>query len=240
MTAVARTFACPGCGAAVDEQKRHCPYCAVPVATVRCARCFHMNVPAALHCSGCGDELGLEPIAEPDEVVCPDCRQPMTAFRAESGVLRDCDGCGGQFVEHRLLRELLERREVLGDEVPQRPPRSSAAVAGPPSVRYVPCPLCGTRMNRKNFGGTSGVIVDICRPHGVWLDAGELPRVLQFVAEGGLARARRREAEQLAEQRKDVAARARALAIDSPSNAQLDLGAQSATGLVDLLMELLR
>lgn len=35
--------------------------------------------------------------------------------------------------------------------------------------------------NRKNFGRSSGVIVDICRRHGVWFDRGELPRVLAFV-----------------------------------------------------------
>jgi hypothetical protein len=47
-------------------------------------------------------------------------------------------------------------------------------------------------MNRQNFGGMSGVIVDICSKHGVWFDSGELPRVLEFVENGGLARARER------------------------------------------------
>jgi Zn-finger nucleic acid-binding protein len=51
-------------------------------------------------------------------------------------------------------------------------------------------------MTRRNFGQSSGVIIDVCRRHGVWFDRGELPRVIQFVEAGGLGltRARQREA----------------------------------------------
>lgn len=45
-------------------------------------------------------------------------------------------------------------------------------------------------MNRKNFGGTSGVIIDVCTLHGSFFDPGELPRVLEFARRGGLAKAR--------------------------------------------------
>jgi Zn-finger nucleic acid-binding protein len=55
-------------------------------------------------------------------------------------------------------------------------------------VRYRPCPGCGLLMNRKNFGGTSGVILDVCSLHGSFFDRGELPRVLEFARRGGLLR----------------------------------------------------
>jgi len=48
-------------------------------------------------------------------------------------------------------------------------------------------------MNRKNFGNISGVLVDFCKPHGIWFDAGELGRVIKFVMSGGLVEARKRE-----------------------------------------------
>jgi hypothetical protein len=51
-------------------------------------------------------------------------------------------------------------------------------------------------MTRRNFGGASGVVVDVCGPHGIWFDVGELPTVLSFVESGGLAAARRRELEE--------------------------------------------
>ena len=47
-------------------------------------------------------------------------------------------------------------------------------------------------MTPRNFAGCSGVIVDECRSHGVWFDAGELARIMQFIREGGLDRARAR------------------------------------------------
>jgi hypothetical protein len=58
-------------------------------------------------------------------------------------------------------------------------------------------------MNRRNYGGASGVIVDVCTVHGTWFDTGELPRVLAFVEGGGLAAARRREMEALQKARQD-------------------------------------
>ena len=165
----ARTYVCPVCGGHVAESVRVCPYCRSPVATVRCGFCFHMNLPQSLHCSGCGSELGLEPIPQ------------------RSG-LRACAECGGQFVDHSLLRDLLEARQVYGLKAARR-----AANPLDQPVRYRPCPVCRTMMNRQNFGRSSGVIVDICSQHGVWFDAGELPRVLDFVQAGGLLQAKQQE-----------------------------------------------
>jgi Zn-finger nucleic acid-binding protein len=38
------------------------------------------------------------------------------------------------------------------------------------------------------------VVIDICRTHGVWFDADELPRILDWVRSGKLAAAQREEA----------------------------------------------
>jgi Zn-finger nucleic acid-binding protein len=205
MSDAARAYPCPSCGASVDEHARLCTYCRAPVATVRCAACFHMNVVDALHCSGCGRETGLEPIGKDTELLCPHCRSALTAFEQTSGSLFDCGACGGQFVEHAALRELVDRRDL---PVAIGAPPSRRFVAAPAPVKYVPCPVCQSLMNRKNFGGTSGVIVDVCKPHGTWFDLGELPRVLAFVEQGGLARQRQRQAEEA------EAARAGKLLID--------------------------
>ena len=48
-------------------------------------------------------------------------------------------------------------------------------------------------MNRKNFGGTSGVVIDWCKGHGFWFDTHELEKIMAFVQAGGLDRARARE-----------------------------------------------
>jgi len=40
-------------------------------------------------------------------------------------------------------------------------------------------------MNRINFGTKSGVIVDRCKEHGVWLDGGELRHLFEWMKAGG-------------------------------------------------------
>lgn len=69
-------------------------------------------------------------------------------------------------------------------------------------VRYRICPECETTMNRVNFARISGIIVDVCKTHGSWFDVHELPGVLEFVRKGGLDTARRKEKEQLADERR--------------------------------------
>lgn len=56
-------------------------------------------------------------------------------------------------------------------------------------------------MNRSNFARSSGVIVDLCKLHGVWFDAEELPKIIDFIDGGGLARAREKEKITIADQR---------------------------------------
>jgi len=158
------------------------------LATLRCGHCFDLNFPDDLHCRGCGLEVGLAVAAADSGQTCPDCKAPLTAFDAGAGQLQACVRCGGQMVTHGLLRALLEQREVLGSAVPSpgEAPRNNP-LKDP--VRYRPCPGCELLMNRKNFGGASGIIVDVCVRHGTFFDAGELPRVLEFVRRGGLAQA---------------------------------------------------
>jgi hypothetical protein len=42
----------------------------------------------------------------------------------------------------------------------------------------------------RHYGRRSGVIIDVCRNHGIWFDADELPRILEWIRQGGLAQAR--------------------------------------------------
>jgi len=55
-------------------------------------------------------------------------------------------------------------------------------------IVYRKCPVCSKIMNRVNFGKSSGVIIDECQLHGVYLDPGELLRILQWTRAGGMLR----------------------------------------------------
>lgn len=180
---------CRECGAPAHPSDKTCAYCRSPIATLRCAHCFGFNPITALHCSGCGERLGLNRIAETDASPkpCPDCGALMVMYRDDDGALWDCDACDAQFVEHRLLDSLLAGRQRL----PAKDVVKPHPLPLDTNITYFPCPYCAQLMNRRNFGGRSGIVVDVCALHGVWFEAGELGRVLQFVESGGLAHARR-------------------------------------------------
>jgi Zn-finger nucleic acid-binding protein len=57
----------------------------------------------------------------------------------------------------------------------------------PRPIRYRKCPVCRAFMRRCNFGQRSGVVVDLCNAHGIWLDAGELIHLLEWKKAGGEA-----------------------------------------------------
>jgi Zn-finger nucleic acid-binding protein len=235
---LARALVCPSCGAGVDEGARRCAHCDAPIATVRCAACFLMNARDSAHCSGCGRELGLEPTPRDGTLACPDCRVPLSAFECGSaGLLHDCGRCGGQFVEVAALRDLIEHHDRLDVGLARA---RTAPVRADTRVRYVACPVCGSMMNRRNFGGGSGVVVDVCVRHGTWFDAGELPRVLAFVESGGLTRARQRDTAEREAAAREKHVRERVSVSGVGLHGTLDAGDGPSSGsfIQDLLMDL--
>jgi len=80
-----------------------------------------MNMTHAHHCSGCGAELGLIVESSLQGSQCSDCHAPLEAIAEPSGTLLNCKKCGGQFVEHALLRTLLEQYERIGQACPDAP-----------------------------------------------------------------------------------------------------------------------
>ncbi len=54
-----------------------------------------------------------------------------------------------------------------------------------PQIAYRKCPICAERMSHINFGGRSGVIIDRCGTHGVWLEGSELRRLTEWWRAGG-------------------------------------------------------
>ena len=77
-------------------------------------------------------------------------------------------------------------------------------------------------MNRSNYGGGSGVIVDVCGPHGVFLDRGELTKIVDFLEKGGWNRVKKREKQRMEEE---------ASALESRKRGTLDLGSSAGGGL---------
>ncbi len=120
-------------------------------------------------CPGCGADLGLEILGALS--------------------VRRCGRCKGLWLDPPTFRGLAgdDGREPAA-VLPPSPGTHPAAAPGPDPARCRACPECGDVMGRAGFARVSGVTVDVCRPHGAWLDAGELAAIRRFVRAGGLAR----------------------------------------------------
>ncbi len=187
---------CPYCGNDCPPMVRICPHCDVRLDNVRCQRCFSLQAPGAFCCARCAQPLELEPMLDATDAPCPRCNHPLEVAPGGDGRFHECPRCGGMFVRREYLAEMLSSAE-LGGGLREMGGRSNAL----DEVRYVPCPLCHASMNRVNFGRVSGVIVDVCKMHGTWFDAGELTRVIAFAASGGLEKTREREQQAKREER---------------------------------------
>ncbi len=208
--------------------------------------------PGVTFCHWCGTGV-VTPSAEATPLSCPCGAGPLeqrviplpegTVGRAL--FLADCATCHGLWVGRDTVERLVASHAddaILLALVPGIGATSAprARSAGMTAVRYRACPECATIMNRVNFARISGVILDVCRSHGAWFDAHELPAVLEFVRRGGLDVARSREAAALAEERRRLEWERRLRGpVESPS---LDAGRRRdarPTGFFSLLGELL-
>ena len=96
-----------------------------------------------------------------------------------------CLRCGGMWVPRadwkKFVRTAEEAAPAVLDPILVPPP-----VTRRESLVVRACPRCRRGMVKQHFGRRSGVLVDVCYRHGVWLDAGELRAVRLFIVTGGL------------------------------------------------------
>lgn len=97
-----------------------------------------------------------------------------------------CGQCFGLFFPFYKLEAVLNDLSKYGflTDAKRLEDLSRNAVAET-GVAYRKCPVCAKLMNRINFGQRSGVVTDQCHGHGVWLDSGELRRLVEWRNSGG-------------------------------------------------------
>ena len=165
------------------------------------AKCSSCNAPlpdASLLCEYCGsrndiDLMGIHYYTTHEHDsrrICPRCLIKLKTIDLKLNgtfLIDRCDQCMGLFFDPGELEALLEATVTntffidrarlnninMREQTKQR------------SITYIKCPICSKVMNRVNFGVKSGVIVDRCREHGVWLDGGELRSLFEWMKLGG-------------------------------------------------------
>jgi Zn-finger nucleic acid-binding protein len=203
----AQTLNCPNCGAAISSDAPQCRYCESKLATIACPSCFAMMFLGSKHCPHCGAAAARATAAELSVLKCPRCRMDMSAITIGVTAMRECERCGGLWVEVAAFEEICAHREqqsaVLGAALPA-PARRLPATSDAEKISYAPCPQCGQLMNRVNFARCSGVIVDVCKGHGTWFDRDELSGIVQFIRGGGLEIARQKEKQEIEFERQQL------------------------------------
>lgn len=232
---------CPHCGAGVAEDAQRCDHCNTELLLKACPRCLARVFAGHQHCPACGADLEVAATgtARPD-LPCPRCDVPLRARLAGDVVIDECGTCLGLFLDHVAIRRVIEdRAQARAEALLGALPRHEIKVQVAPGQRmYVKCPSCRTVMNRKLFATGAGVIVDVCRAHGTFFDAGELPAIIEFVRKGGLAEAERKD---LARERARIEREREQLRASAGSAMwSVDPGPTSGTALVDLLSLLIR
>lgn len=166
--------------------------------------------------------------AMPSSLACPRCSGVALSRRTLGHVhLDECLRCTGVFVGTDILDTIVEDIGLYAEVRAAFPGGPIAEPRGGPL--YVKCPRCRELMNRRLFAPHAKVIVDVCRAHGTWFDARELPAVVAFVESGGLEVARKQE-----EQRKEAARK-----VFSAMPLSDRRGVDRESGLADVLLEMI-
>jgi Zn-finger nucleic acid-binding protein len=76
---------------------------------------------------------------------------------------------------------------LVEEHIQQPGPEAPAAPSDtdPDLNRALHCPDCELLMGRFSYADESGIFLDICYSHGVWLDRGELEAISAWIAEKG-------------------------------------------------------
>ena len=180
-----------------------------PRNSIRCSACTALGSAGATFCPSCGDPLAKAAGTEQTRK-CPACpgsqmegfRLQPTPAHPQGWAVFGCRGCGGVWVDLETLDAMLASaaQQGSGDGRAMSVKRRNLSLSG--KVVYRKCSVCDQTMIRRNFAQISGVIVDQCRLHGTFFDAGELEDVLAFVRSGGMVLARRRQNESLDRERR--------------------------------------
>jgi Zn-finger nucleic acid-binding protein len=145
------------------------------------------------HCPRCGVERSRPNDAVTAGKKCPRCRAGVQLVPVGNTKVLECETCLGLWLNIQAFEK------ICADKEQQSAVLGSASLAAvdrtipPAKVNYVPCPECSQLMNRANFARCSGVIIDVCKGHGIWFDRDELSRIVEFIRSGGLEMSRAKE-----------------------------------------------
>jgi Zn-finger nucleic acid-binding protein len=152
----------------------NCPNCGAPMALDATRPCWS--------CAHCGGVVCPEPAADGLRVgtehghACPVCHTPMLrATLDDRESIEVCERCKGILMARRAFAVTIRGRRRAATTPSQTPVPTDPVEL----ERHVACPQCATPMLTDWYYGPGNIVIDTCPGCDlVWLDAGELRRVV--------------------------------------------------------------
>ena len=112
---------------------------------------------------------------------CPRCQNALREQVFGAVTIDVCDACGGHWYD---AGELARIRELAPGERPRTPADAAPRWVDSKPGLEVLCPRCRRPLATERYGYSSDLVLDRCgNCNGMWVDAGELDRMDQLVAE---------------------------------------------------------
>ena len=188
---VARGGVCAFCGAALPRVAAPPPAPpmrdrARPAGRVEtyCPQCGVLYPADAQACPRCPPVVG-----DPKGGRCPRCAHELVPEARGDVTIDRCGSCGGMWFDVGEVGRVLDltteglTKEQVDDVQRRLADRLPVAYAADPSIA---CVRCGKRMDRRTVAPRSRILVDFCKPHGMWFDQGEFEALSAFVEADGL------------------------------------------------------
>ena len=164
---------------------------------MKCQQCTgHLN-PKSNVCPYCGSRVeadlksaNFRDLGPNPDLPCPECREPLDVLEFDTNprvAIERCKSCLGTFFNPGEIELLLQHytTEVLWVDHYKLKQLKDELDYRNREIKYFPCPTCGDRMSHLNFGSDSGVILDRCSKHGLWVRNGQIQQLAEWWRAGG-------------------------------------------------------
>ena len=117
-------------------------------------------------------------------MICPKCTKPLEEKHYEGVEIDICNTCLGVWLDVGEITHIIETEEesFTSELIGKTVSNTFAGIPCEEKDNVVECPRCHKAMKSVNYNYSSGILIDTCSVHGVWLDHGELEKI-QIVQE---------------------------------------------------------
>lgn len=163
-----------------------CKSCSAPL-PANINRCSYCNVRNDVDLHG-KHEYSIT--TEHSDRLCPQCDTELQTIGLdlkEPFFIERCTSCYGLFFDPGEIETLLKSSvsNVFNINLEHIDNINKDRYQKSKKVKYVKCPVCRVLMNRVNYRHRSGVILDQCSSHGIWLNSGEITHLMEWKKAGG-------------------------------------------------------